>query len=204
MGETTGVASPIEFDVVVLAVHGVGGRTVTTDLVKAGAVYGSRVQLFDPAISMVATLANSGVDLRSFAAEGDPAQQTALARAFVTLDELDVDALSGLADRGVVTLVDPLTRDEIGSGNSIALFLRRFGDLVNGPGNFVMLDRAAARVFSELRSAGQFVVEPGARRRSHEASTANGLLGQLPNFRTSSRRRARHPRVLDRGTATVP
>lgn len=175
-----------KLDVVVLAVHGMEGHSVTTDLVKSGAVYGTRVQLFDPTISLVAALGNSGVDLASFATEGNAEQHAALARAMVALDELDLDSLSGLANRGLVTLIDPLTRDEIGTGRSVELFLQRFADLINGPGNFVMLDRYAGRVLSELRSLGQFVVEPGARRRSHEASTANGLLGQLPNFRTAS------------------
>lgn len=175
-----------EVDVVVLAVHGMNGRSVTTDLVKSGAVYGSRVRLFDPNVSLIATLASSGVDLAAFAAEGSEDQNVALAQALVALDELDIDSLTGLADQGLVTLIDPLRRDEIGTGHSVDLFLRRFTDLVNGPGNFVMLDRHAARVFSDLQAVGRFVVEPGARRRSHEASTANGLLGQLPNFRTAS------------------
>lgn len=170
----------------VLAVHGMDGHSVTTDLVKSGAVYGTRVRLFDPTISLLAALANSGVDLRAFAAQGDAHQHTALARALVALDELDIDTLTGLATRGLVSLVDPLTRDEIGTGRSVDLFLDRFAEVVNGDGNFVMLDRHAGRVFTDLQALGRFEVKPGARRRSHEASTANGLLGQLPNFRAAS------------------
>lgn len=89
-------------------------------------MFGSRVRLFDPAISMVAALANSGVDLGTFAAAWDADQHAALARAIVALDALDIDSLSGLTDRGLVSLVEPLTRDEIGTGWSIELFLERF------------------------------------------------------------------------------
>lgn len=186
MRETWIMSVAGEVDVVVLAVHGMRGRSVTTDLVKSGAVYGTRVQLFDPNVSLLAMLSSSGVDLAAFAAAGDADQNEALARAMVALDELDIDSLSGLADRGLVQLVDPLKRDEIGTGRSVEIFLQRFADLINGSGNFVMLDSHAGRVFSELRALGKLVVEPGARRRSHEASTANGLLGRLPNFRMAS------------------
>jgi hypothetical protein len=175
-----------DVDVVVLAVHGIEGESVTTDLVKSGVVYGSHVQLFDPALSLISSLGNSGVDLADFVTSGDQEQAASLAQSLVALDDLDIDTLSGLAERGLVSLLEPIAKEEIGTGRSVELFLQRFAELVNGPRHFVMLDRYAGRVFSELRSTGDFVVEPGATRRSHEASTANGLLGHVPNFRTAS------------------
>jgi len=132
LGRGSGVIEQDDVDVVVLAVHGIEGESVTTDLVKSGVVYGSHVQLFDPALSLISSLGNSGVDLADFVTSGDQEQAASLAQSLVALDDLDIDTLSGLAERGLVSLLEPIAKEEIGTGRSVELFLQRFAELVNG------------------------------------------------------------------------
>lgn len=175
-----------DVDVLVMAVHGLSGQSTSLNLIKSGAIYGKRVQLFDPGISLLATLGNANIDIAALAAENNQEQNEYLAKVLIATKYIDVDLLVGLDSKGVVSLIDPLQKAEIGTGRAIDVFMKRFEALLNQPSSFLMLDRPAANVFKELRQDGNFAFSPGATRRSHEASTANGLLSNLPNFQASN------------------
>jgi hypothetical protein len=175
-----------DVDVIVMSVHGIGGQSVTSDLIKSGSVYGERVQVYDPGLSLLAMIARMQMDLNTFIEQSSSDQNTYLAKALTAIEDLDLPVLAGLSECGVVQLIDPIARGDIGNGRAIDIFLEKFMNLINQPKNFLMLDRDAGNVFREMAQHDDFVINEGATRRSNEASTANGLLGHLPRFKAAS------------------